>query len=366
MMHYELHPLCTSIPDMTDEEFQNIVKDIAETGLKQPITLFEGKILLGKNRYRACKRLGIEGTFETYEGDDPLGYIFSFTYYKTHFTTTQLVTVALEALEYEELRAKQRKSEAAIASNKKRAISDEVQSPQSEKSDEVEPSPVAENPPKRAPQARDIVAKKVGVSGTSVGIGKRIRTLAPEIYDKMKMGTLELADAKVLALFKEDRPELFEEAVRRQEQYPEVKARQIINGLKNDIITASNKALTFETGKKYKIIYADPPWSYGEPHPIIAGIENHYPTMSIPQLCAMGPDLKKVVADDALLAIWTTSPHLQLCFEVVKAWGFEYKTTLVWHKVKHNVGYYGSNRAEFLLLCTKGSCTPPTACIHRR
>jgi N6-adenosine-specific RNA methylase IME4 len=49
---------------------------------------------------------------------------------------------------------------------------------------------------------------------------------------------------------------------------------------------------------------------------------------------------------------------LKESFQVIDAWGFEYKTSFVWDKVKHNMGHYNSVRHEFLLVCTKGSCTP--------
>jgi N6-adenosine-specific RNA methylase IME4 len=49
---------------------------------------------------------------------------------------------------------------------------------------------------------------------------------------------------------------------------------------------------------------------------------------------------------------------LEECFDVIRAWGFKYKTSFVWDKVKHNMGHYNSVRHELLLVCTKGSCTP--------
>ena len=56
--------------------------------------------------------------------------------------------------------------------------------------------------------------------------------------------------------------------------------------------------------------------------------------------------------------MWVTSPLLEECFPVIKAWGFKYKTSFVWDKVGHNFGHYNSVRHELLLVCTRGSCTP--------
>jgi len=111
---------------------------------------------------------------------------------------------------------------------------------------------------------------------------------------------------------------------------------------------------------KYRVIYADPPWQYGN-----AGLteyghaESHYPTMPLADLCAM--PVEEWAEDDAVLFLWVTSPMLEDAFQVIRAWGFRYKTSFVWDKVAHNFGHYCSVRHEFLLVCTRGSCTPDTS-----
>ncbi len=115
----------------------------------------------------------------------------------------------------------------------------------------------------------------------------------------------------------------------------------------------------------YRVIYADPPWKYGDSRQELRGYSaavDHYPVMTIQQLCDM-PVLSRV-ADDAVLFLWVTSPLLYEAEEVIKAWGFEYKASIVWDKVAHNVGHYVSVRHEFLLICTRGSCTPTTSTLY--
>ena len=108
---------------------------------------------------------------------------------------------------------------------------------------------------------------------------------------------------------------------------------------------------------KYRIIYADPPWKYGDQLTENYGATRfHYPAMSITDLCAL--PIKDLSEDNAVLFLWVTSPILDECWPVIKAWGFEYKTSFVWDKVKHNMGHYNSVRHEFLLICTRGSCLP--------
>jgi N6-adenosine-specific RNA methylase IME4 len=110
----------------------------------------------------------------------------------------------------------------------------------------------------------------------------------------------------------------------------------------------------------FSVIYADPPWKYGDGRTgdrmTATGAEHHYPTMSLEELKALG--VPSLVADDSVLFLWATSPLLPDGLELAKAWGFTYKGAFIWDKVKHNLGHYNSVRHEFLLICTRGSCTP--------
>lgn len=120
---------------------------------------------------------------------------------------------------------------------------------------------------------------------------------------------------------------------------------------------------TPEPTEKYRIVYADPPWSYNDttlvPHRkgLPAGdAREHYPTMDLAAICAI--PVKQWIEDNAVLFIWATAPMLEEAFEVVRAWGFEYKASFVWDKIKHNMGHYNSVRHEHLYICTRGSCQP--------
>ena len=120
---------------------------------------------------------------------------------------------------------------------------------------------------------------------------------------------------------------------------------------------------------KYRVIYADPPWKYNNSG-VITESDNygraarHYPTMSISELCAMGDTVKDMAEDDAVLFMWVTSPLLEECFNVIRSWGFQYKTSFVWDKIAHNFGHYNSVRHELLLICTRGSCTPDAPTLY--
>jgi N6-adenosine-specific RNA methylase IME4 len=116
------------------------------------------------------------------------------------------------------------------------------------------------------------------------------------------------------------------------------------------------KATEFPKGK-YRVVYADPPWSYNDKKaPGQGGAEEQYPTMSIEDICNM--KVQDITDDNAVLFLWATTPLLQEGLDVMKAWGFTYKTLFTWDKVRPFPGNYNSVMQEFLFLGTKGSCLP--------
>ena len=125
--------------------------------------------------------------------------------------------------------------------------------------------------------------------------------------------------------------------------------------------------------KKYKIIYADPAWSYKDKSKSHGGgAESHYSCMTIEEMCNM--PISEIAEKDSVLFMWVTMPFLQDCFSVINAWGFTYKTCgFVWIKGNKRMGkqqlsflpsdalddFMGMGRwtranAEICLIATKG------------
>lgn len=103
---------------------------------------------------------------------------------------------------------------------------------------------------------------------------------------------------------------------------------------------------------KYATFVADPPWRYGNTSTRGAA-ENHYGTMSIEELCALDV-VPTHAADHAHLYLWTTAGHLPEAFRVMDAWGFEYKTYLVWVKPQMGMGNYFRVSTELVLFGVRG------------
>ena len=109
------------------------------------------------------------------------------------------------------------------------------------------------------------------------------------------------------------------------------------------------------TQKKYQIIYADPPWKYDFSKDNSDKIEVHYPTMTLEEICKLN-----VPSDEnSVLYLWATAPKLLEALEVMKSWGFKYKTQAIWDKGWIGMGYWFRGQHEILLVGTKGKFSPP-------
>ena len=99
-MNYELHPLCTLFPRMGGAEFDSLVADIKTNGLSQPITLHNGFILDGGNRYRACMEAGIEPRFVEIRGASVVSFVLSANLHRRHMTAGQQAAIVASAQDW--------------------------------------------------------------------------------------------------------------------------------------------------------------------------------------------------------------------------------------------------------------------------
>ena len=113
----------------------------------------------------------------------------------------------------------------------------------------------------------------------------------------------------------------------------------------------------FPRQRKYQVLYADPPWRYESDGNLAV---KPYPTMSLEELKRL--PVRDVAADDSAMFMWTSNPLMEKALELMRAWGFTYKTIFkVWTKRTQSgaparlPGYWSMSSTEMLLVGTRGA-----------
>lgn len=314
MNDYKPHPASSIFPQMDAESFEALTRDIQANGQREPIYLYEGKVIDGRHRLQACSELRIECETREYQGRDPVGFVISMNRHRRQLTPSQLAMSAARAATMRQ----------GARTDKPSRISDEVSAAKAAQLMHVDRSQV-------------FAARKV------------ISQATPEVVKAVDAGKLPVSAAAKLV----ERPPEFQRRV--VDKIEKGVAKSAVDAMR--LVKHEDRSVVPTPKGKYRVVYADPPWDYGNVDlPQYGHSSYHYPAMSIGELCEL--PVRKLASDDAVLFLWVTSPMLQISFRVIEAWGFYYKTTFVWDKVKHNFGSYNSVRHEFLLVCTHGSGTP--------
>lgn len=305
----ETHKFADIFPMTEGEQAEQLKIDINENGLQQSVVLFEGKILDGRNRYRACKELGIEPKIEYYEGEKPLEFVISGNLKRRHLTPDQRAVIAQEVMPMLEDEAKKRK--ATSNANREKI-------PTSEKGRPSEKAGKMFNVNER--YIRDI--KKLKEEGRQ------------EKVEEIRSGKITLQDLK-----KEDRLEKIKQ--QREELQKQV--------------------LEQPTGL-FDVIVIDPPWRYDGD--IFKENENQLPSFNPEGMRGTTPyitmsleeirNIKLPVKDDCVLWLWTTNLFLLEMKGLLESWGFELKSILTWDKQHIGTGRWLRSQTEHCILAIKG------------
>ncbi|WP_272671036.1 ParB/RepB/Spo0J family partition protein [Providencia sp. PROV018] len=95
MIEYEFHETANAFPYISGDSFESLKEDIRINGILEPIFLYEGKIIDGRNRYRIAKELNLEDVpFQNYEGDNPVGFVQSMNLHRRQLSPSQKAAAA--------------------------------------------------------------------------------------------------------------------------------------------------------------------------------------------------------------------------------------------------------------------------------
>ncbi len=309
---------------MSEAEFQALKADIDQYGQREPVWLYEGKVIDGRHRVRACDELGRQPRTEVYDGFDAVAFVVSLNLHRRHLSESQRSLVGAKIAN---LSHGQKRADTAIAVT------------QSDASAQLN---VSEDSIQRA--------KKVIADGSdelvhAVESGKVSVSAAATIAQAPKEQQREIVakgEREILQAAKEIRAARGE--VRRAERIEKI------------VEISKGNAPLGQIAERYPVVYADPPWRYEHAESDSRAIENQYPTMALDDIKAL--PVADITMDDCILFMWATSPKLHEAFQLLDAWGFGYRTCAVWDKQKIGMGYYFRQQHELLLVAVKGS--PPT------
>ena len=295
------------VPPLTEEEYTRLKDSIKEVGLYERIKINQDNIVLdGHHRLKACLEAGVMPRFEPKHFDSRLDeeiYVIESNVIRRQLTTYQK-TILGEKLEpkYAEKAHQNMLSGVTLPPNGGKV-------PRQERTSEYK------------------AAKAVGLTATTYNRGKTI--LSKGTPDNVK-------------------------------DFKEGKAPSSVIKDMNTIPFDPETAPPLPDGV-YDIFYVDPPWRYDFSETRTRAIETNYPTMTLEDIC----DLEIPSSENSVLFLWATNPKLEEALQVIKSWGFTYKTNLAWIKDRIGMGYWFRGQHELLLVATKGKYSPPEQSVRR-
>ena len=163
----EFHAVANIFPLLEGEEFAGLVEDIRQNGQIEPIWTYQGKIIDGRNRYRACKELGIEPKLRAWSGQGSLvQFVLSLNLHRRHLSSSQKAVVAVDILPMLEEEAKERQRQAGGDKKSEAYKTESVK--------EIIPEPILNTPAIQTAQSRDVAAQITGTNSRYVSDAKRI------------------------------------------------------------------------------------------------------------------------------------------------------------------------------------------------
>jgi N6-adenosine-specific RNA methylase IME4 len=363
-MTLEFDPRADLFPLIEGAEFAALVADVKANGVRDPIWMFEGRILDGRNRYRAAVAAGIQlpvDRFLDFQSDlhgDPLGFVISKNLTRRHLNESQRAMVAAKIANLEQGRP-------------------------------------ADEKPANLPVSQPAAAVMLNVSERSVRSAKAVQEKGtPSLVHAVEQGKLAVSEAakaarltpveqeRVAHLASEGKPNVVRTVIKQEVRA----AREADLGKRQ---AEGNLALP---AKLYGVILADPQWgrtTYSRLTGLDRHASNHYPVATGDEAtqddAIKGLGVPSIAAEDCVLGLWCTDPHRGV--DVLRTWGFEPKAYFVWVKdiLVHDtsgagagvgmlrsgqhlevvgaagLGFWNRDRCELLLIGVRGHpvCPPP-------
>lgn len=318
-MELEFHPLANIFPLIEGAEFDALVEDIRLNGQREPIVLLDGKILDGRNRYRACLLAGENPASISYFGDDAVSFVVSLNLRRRHLDESQRAVVA-----------------AKLANMKQGSRTDL--------------SPIGEMSQSQAAEMLNVGKRSVERARAVIDEG------ASELIAEVEQGRISVsAAADVATLPKSQQVEIVARGEKEILEAAKSIRQEKAEARRAELAVVKQNKPSLPAGK-YETIVIDPPWQMEKIERDVAPnqVAFEYPTMSEAELSEF--DVPSIAADDCHMFCWTTHKFLPSAMRLIEAWGFRYVYLGTWHK---NGGFqpFGlpQYNSEFYVYARKGT-----------
>ena len=320
------HPLADIFPLIEGDEFEHLVASVkASNGPRDPIILHDGMILDGRNRARACEAAGVEPRYAPLPvGVDPVEFVIDKNLRRRHLNESQR---GMAAAKLANLEQGQKKADVEISTSQAEA------------------------------------ATLLNVSRDTVIKAKKVQERAePELRSAVEQGHIAVsAAAQAVDLPAEQQRDIADQAKAGHKNVVRTTIKKARREKRERDLGRKQRGLP---QKKYGVIYADPEWRF-EPYSRETGMDrspdNHYPTTATAEIILR--PVKTISDKDSVCFLWATAPMLPQALHVLKEWGFEYKTHMIWHKTRNGngrgSGYWFTGEHELLLVGTRGGIPAP-------
>ena len=290
---------------LAEAELSGLEESLLAEGCRDALVTWHGLLLDGHHRLEICRRRGLEFTTAEVDLEDRTAakvWIIRNQFARRNLTPFQRAELALRL-------------EPLIAARAKAKLSTHTAQGY-QKSDKAEHTAAA-------------LALIAGLSHDTIWKAKALlERAAPAGIEKLRRGDATIArEHRILTM---------------TERYYEL----------------GKKKLVFPSGK-YAVILADPPWHY-ESLSSQRSTESHYPTMPIEEICSMAESINRAATEETILFLWATPPLLPEALQVMAAWGFVYRTHLIWDKERPMaMGSFVWPRHELLLIGVRSGTPHP-------
>lgn len=305
---FETHPAADVFPLLDGEPYRALVEDIQRNGQRLPCLLVEedGRrwLLDGRNRARACAELGLRPLVSISDGD-PFDRAWSLNAERRSLEPGHKAAIRLH---WEERRGEWQRARDEAASRQRAGIP----------SGNVAGTPAAR-------ETRSLLAKGAGVGSRTAQKAITVHDEDPDLFEQVLRGDLSLNRAATM-----------------------VSRRKAVEGI-------AREAQALPDGP-FHVIVADPPWHYDKRKD--DGTRRNrlsYATIATEEICAM--PIADLCHDNSVLWLWTTNAHMPDACDVLRAWGFVFKTILTWVKPRMGTGDWLRGQTEHCLLGVRGRPT---------